>query len=321
MKIASCLPAVAILLLSNLLTAQNNGWNDDAQKCKDLSGDDAIAACTRAIGSGQLSPENLATTYYNRSYEYRAKEEYDAAIADLNEAIRLNPTMTEAYNNRGLALFDKGAFEPAIPDYEKALQLDPKHVNAFYGLGNIYKAKGEYAKAIDDYNQAMQLKPDFTNAFINRGNVYLLQQQFDLAIADYKQALRTKPGSMYPALLLAIAEMHKGNNEVANELTEESTSFANDWPFPVVQFYLGKADEDNVAEAAKDPDAKRQREQFCEMYFYLGEWQIFHAQREKGIESLKRAQEQCQPSYYENDLVKMELKRLATVHPSPPARK
>ncbi len=310
MKFASRLSAFAIVLFSSLLAAQNNGWNDDAQKCLDSSGDDAIAACTRAIGSGQLSQENLATTYYNRGYEYKAKDEYDTAIADFNQALKLAPNMTQAYNNRAVALYDKGEYDESIADYNAALRLDPKHVNAFYGLGNAYKSKGEYDKAIDNYAQALTIDPNFTGVLINRGTVYTATGQYDLASADFRDALRTNPANMYSALLLAVAKMHKGDNAVGDELTAESKAFSTAWPSQVVQYYLGKASEVDMAEAAKDPDAKRQRGRFCDMYFYLGEWQIFHGQQMRGIESLKRAEDECTPAYFENDLVNAELKRL-----------
>jgi lipoprotein NlpI len=310
MRFASHLSAFALILFTSLLAAQNNGWKDDAQKCKDLSGNDAIAACTRAIASGQLSTENLATTYYNRGYEYRAKEEYDTAIADFSETIRLDPTMTSAFNNRGVAYFDKGEYDRAISDLDKALQLDPKHVNAFITRGNAYKGKGEYTKALEDFNQALEIDPNSSTVLIDRGNAFLIMGEIDPAIADYKEALRTKPSDMYSALFLAVARMHKKDNAVVDELTEESKAFSTDWPFRVVQYYLGKASEVDMAEAAKDPDAKRQRGRFCDMYFYLGEWQIFHGQQMRGIESLERAKEECQPPYYEHDLVNTELKRL-----------
>lgn len=310
MKFASPLSAFAIILFSSLLAAQSNGWNDDAQKCLDKSGDEAIAACTRAIASGQLSTSNLATTYFNRGCEYRAKEEYDTAIADFNQALKLDPNMTQAYNNRAVALYDKGEYDTAIADYNAALRLDPKHANSVYGLGNAYKSKGEYDKAIDYYTQALAINPNFTGVFINRGTVYTAMGQYDKASADFRDALRTNPTNMYSALLLAVAKMHKGDNAVVDELSEESKAFSREWPFQVVQYYLGKTSEEDVAEAARDPDAKQQRGRFCEMYFYLGEWQIFHGQQMTGIESLKRAKEECQPAYYEHDLVNTELKRL-----------
>ena len=310
MEFAPRLSAFAIVLFSSLLAAQNNGWNDDAQKCKDLSGDDAIAACTRAIGSGQLSQANLATTYYNRGYEYRAKEEYDTAIADLTEAIRLDPTMTDAFNNRAEALHDKGEYDESIADYNAALRLDPKYAPSVYGLGNAYKSKGEYDKAVDYYTQALTIDPNVASIFINRGNVHLVQRKLDLAIADYKEALRANPDGMYPALLIAVAKMQKGDSAISDDLAAESKAFSTAWPSQVVQYYLGKASEDDMTEAARNPDAKTQRGRFCEMYFYLGEWQMFHGQQLRGIESLKRAKEECQPSYYENDLVNTELKRL-----------
>ncbi|HEY1209576.1 MAG TPA: tetratricopeptide repeat protein [Terracidiphilus sp.] len=291
------------------LNAQNTQKSDE-QLCLDLSGDEAIAACTRAIDSHTLPQKNQANAYYNRGYEYWNKDEYDLAIANYSEAIRLDPTLVEAYNNRALCLFDKGEYDRALPDYEKALQLDPKHTNAYYGLGNLYRAKAEYSKAIENYTKTLELNPNFSNAYINRGNTYTAMGAFDMAIADYKDAIRTKPTYAYTPLLIAVAKMHKGDNAIADELGDEAKALSSSWPMPVLQFYMGKLTADELIAAAKDPDAKTQQVNFCEMYYFLGEWQLFNGQRLKGIDSLKQANANCTQKYFEYDSVKAELKRL-----------
>src|SRR5436190_23802422 len=77
---------------------------DDVMRCSREAGDVKIAACTRAINSGA---GRSSINYSNRGNAYREKGDMDRAIADLNEAIRLDPKYAVAYNNRGLAYSDK----------------------------------------------------------------------------------------------------------------------------------------------------------------------------------------------------------------------
>ena len=123
----------------------------------------------------------------------RAKGEYDRAIADYTEAIRLDPKHAAAFNNRGLAWTAKGEHDRAIADYTEAIRLDPKHAAAFYNRGNAWSAKGEYDRAIADYTEAIRLDPNYATAFNNRGNAWAAKGEYDRAIADYTEAIRLDP--------------------------------------------------------------------------------------------------------------------------------
>ena len=70
---------------------------DDTTRCAREAGDVAIAACSRAINSGAGRP---SLNYNNRGNALRSKGDMDRAIADLTEAIRLDPKYAIAYNNR-----------------------------------------------------------------------------------------------------------------------------------------------------------------------------------------------------------------------------
>ena len=113
---------------------------DDFETCGKASGDEAIAACTRAIDSGRYSGRQLAALFNNRCSEWNGKQESDKAFADCNEAIRLNPDYALAFFNRGNAYFAKGQYDRAIEDYNETIRLDPNYANAFNNRGNTYNA-------------------------------------------------------------------------------------------------------------------------------------------------------------------------------------
>ena len=61
--------------------------------------------------------------YNNRGLAYYYKGDYDRAIQDYDEAIRLNPNFAPAYYNRGLACRQKSQKKQAIADFRKVLEL------------------------------------------------------------------------------------------------------------------------------------------------------------------------------------------------------
>src|SRR6266403_339236 len=54
---------------------------------------------------------------------------------------------------------DKGDNDRAIADYNEAIRLDPKHARAFHHRGYAYSDKGDNDRAIADYNEAIRLNP------------------------------------------------------------------------------------------------------------------------------------------------------------------
>ena len=76
---------------------------------------------------------------------------------------------THAYNNRGFARADKKEYDKAIADFSEAIRLDPKDATAYYNRGIAWAGKNEYDKAIADYSEAIRLDPKDASAYINRG--------------------------------------------------------------------------------------------------------------------------------------------------------
>src|SRR6185295_20042896 len=73
-----------------------------------------------------------------------------------------------AYNNRGNAYRDQGNFDMAVSDYGQAIRLKPDYANAFNNRGLAYRAQSDYGRAIADFNEAIRLDPSVSGVFLNR---------------------------------------------------------------------------------------------------------------------------------------------------------
>jgi tetratricopeptide (TPR) repeat protein len=149
----------------------------------------AIADYDQAI---RLNPQ-LAVAYYNRGITRYNKRDVDGAIADYDQAIRLNPRYADAYNNRGLARYSTGNVDTAMADYVQAIRLNPHLAGAHNNRGIARFKKGDVDGAIADYDQAIRLNPQLAQAHCNRGIARLSKDDLDGAIADYDQAIRLNP--------------------------------------------------------------------------------------------------------------------------------
>jgi tetratricopeptide (TPR) repeat protein len=125
------LPLVAAAAVASVLIIKAIRPDDkSAESCFQQQGEAAIAACTQAIGSGRFSGGELAGIYDNRAIELRESGEFDRAIADYSEALRIDDALTGAYTGRGLAYEGKAELEKAKADYRRALTLQATYNDA-----------------------------------------------------------------------------------------------------------------------------------------------------------------------------------------------
>ena len=86
------------------------------------------------------------------------QKDFDRAIGDYDEMIRLDPSNSKVHMNRGIACQAKGDFRQAIADYDAAILLGFKTAQAYNNRGHAREMKQDYDKAIADYTEAIQLK-------------------------------------------------------------------------------------------------------------------------------------------------------------------
>jgi tetratricopeptide (TPR) repeat protein len=120
----------------------------------------AMLVASLAIVAGACSEGSPATEHYNRAGELRDEAKWEEAIAELDQAIELDPEFTMAYIARGNAYFSLEQFEQAVVDYSKAVELDPGSGLAYANRGSAYAALGQMAQAKADYEKALPLASD-----------------------------------------------------------------------------------------------------------------------------------------------------------------
>jgi tetratricopeptide (TPR) repeat protein len=89
---------------------------------------------------------------------YVHKREYDRAIPDFDQALRLTPNDADAFDNRGWAYAHKGDYKRAIQDYDQAIRLNASLADALHNRSLAYAHEGDYLRAMADRAHFLWLK-------------------------------------------------------------------------------------------------------------------------------------------------------------------
>ncbi len=159
---------------------------DPANDCQQEEDHDrTIRGCSYyidVVGRG-----NKVMSLNRRGLAYYRKGDYDRAIADFDEAIRLSPNFRDAYNSRAWVLFKAGKLEEARLDADKAVAFErsPDNLDT---RGHILLALGDTQDALNDFNAALREKPNSISSLWGRGEAYEAGGLLTEALADFKRA-------------------------------------------------------------------------------------------------------------------------------------
>jgi tetratricopeptide (TPR) repeat protein len=101
----------------------------------------------------------LANGYMERGLARLGMNQQDAALADLEQAIRMNPALARAHHNIGIIYRDRKDLRRALDELTLAIGIDPRP-DTYYQRGQVYEALGDDQKAMNDYNLAIASVPD-----------------------------------------------------------------------------------------------------------------------------------------------------------------
>jgi tetratricopeptide (TPR) repeat protein len=207
-----------------------------------------VSELSLALRSDEPDPE----IFYKRGMVYARLRDHDRAIADFEEATKLNPDHHQAYNEQGRSYAAKGQLDRALTSFDKAIAIQPDYGVAYDYRGRIYARKRQNAKAIANYDAAIRINPDDTrslndscwtravirielkkalehcdravslrplngNYLDSRAFVHFRLGQFAQAIADYDAALTRHPNSRGALLYMrGVAKLRLGDRTGGN---------------------------------------------------------------------------------------------------------
>jgi tetratricopeptide (TPR) repeat protein len=186
--------AIGMALIFCFFSSTTHVFADLVNDVRLCSGDNPdIAACTRAIHSGQLPLASLELAHYVRGYGYLHAGQHESAIRDFTMAITLKPEDLAPRIFRGQAYGVIQKFDEAINDCDFAIKADPKHpmiplcLNA-RGIAHYYK--GNYKAAIEDLDILIGQFAGASGAYLFRGSAKEELGDKSGAVADYRLELK-----------------------------------------------------------------------------------------------------------------------------------
>jgi len=136
---------------------------------------------------------NSVGARYNRALARIELDQYEAALADLDEVVAMSPTWAQGHGARGTALSGLDDDVAAIEAYSHALELAPTDAEVWTDRGVSYLILGDLDRGIVDLNEAIRLNPRAARAYIMRGLARQEQGNPSSALRDFDAALAIWP--------------------------------------------------------------------------------------------------------------------------------
>lgn len=155
-----------------------------------------------------------ADALLKRAWNYFTLENYDAALKDLNELIKINPK-PGTYVLRAIIYERLKEYQKALEDYNKAIELKPDYSSAYENRQRLlqkmnpgreildirdlmwqaedFNKNKNYKRAIKAYTEILNVEPNYQDAWFHRGRTYLFMKKYTLALADYNTLLELNP--------------------------------------------------------------------------------------------------------------------------------
>jgi tetratricopeptide (TPR) repeat protein len=87
------------------------------------------------------------------------KGDIERALADYDEAIRLNPRLAVAYDGRAYVRIAMQELDRALADFDEAIRIDERYANAYYGRASVRFGVRDFERALADFSEAIRLDP------------------------------------------------------------------------------------------------------------------------------------------------------------------
>jgi tetratricopeptide (TPR) repeat protein len=145
----------------------------------------------------EAANDYTASLQYNQSAEVlisrctanRMLAKPEAAEADCNEAIELNPELGEAYLALAMLKLDQGNSTEAEEAVQAALEINPESATTYHVLFQIHLINGALDEAIETISTSIELDPSQPQYYWDRGFTYYMTGQIEPAKEDMRQLL------------------------------------------------------------------------------------------------------------------------------------
>ncbi|MDY6912948.1 MAG: tetratricopeptide repeat protein [Planctomycetota bacterium] len=207
-----------------------------------------IIAAAVAPGCQWVAPERAAVEHYVRGQLLAEQGDLDAALAELAEAVRCDPTLSVAHSAAGDIYRRRGNYKSAQRSYESACKANPYAFRPHYNLGVTYQILSEAAKTLDrieqylrqavnTYLRAIMIAPNDFDANLNLCACYFQLGKYDLALQYCQAAIRINPNK--PEAYNNLAIIYDSQNRLYDAIRAYKASLELDTHQPQLLLNFG----------------------------------------------------------------------------------
>jgi Flp pilus assembly protein TadD len=155
----------------------------------------AVEHFTEALNTVELSDPGRAEVLSARAGAHVAMGNFDSALLDYAEAIKIDPKNASIHSNRGVAQARQGNFRLAVANYRTALGLKPDDPDILNNRCWAYANLNEFVFAQRDCDAALEFAPEDPNNWHTRGFLEEQKDDRNKAVEAYCNARKYAPRS------------------------------------------------------------------------------------------------------------------------------
>ena len=123
--------------------------------------------------------------YLNRSTTRAEMIDFISSIDNSYQRISIDSDPANRLRNSGVRQYN---YDDAIADINQAIKLFPDFAYSYYNRANLHAISGRLPDAYDDYTRAIELNPNFGEAYYNRGLVQIFMRDTHKGCLDLSKA-------------------------------------------------------------------------------------------------------------------------------------
>jgi len=145
---------------------------------------EVLDGCAAYIALGATDKDQLVWAHAVRAMAFSAIRDLDSALAELDEAIKLDATKPNSYFMRAAAYEAKKDYDKALADLDEAIRLDAKHGDYYLLRGNVYRDKGDLDRALVEFKGEVELGRRASIGYSPRGDRFRQHKYYALSPVD-----------------------------------------------------------------------------------------------------------------------------------------
>lgn len=177
--------------------------NEAIEKAVELAGDDQERLSKALLTRAKLTPDK------------------DSMLADLAQAIKIDPENVSAIRVRGAYYLQMGDYDKAIEDFKLWLETDSENIAAYQEVAKTLARLGKHKEAIEFIDSAIKVDEENAQNFSLRSEYNVRLENYDDAIEDANKALKLDRKQIDARLARGEARLMKDQLDEALEDIEE----------------------------------------------------------------------------------------------------